>query len=103
MCTDDVDHLKEVMTLGITGIVSSHFASALLLYEQLDQFHYHIPSDLSLVSLADDMSEIISFPHISGIKIPYYHFGYFACENLIKKCEGNQPDSSARLFTTDWT
>ena len=103
LCTDDVDHLKEVMTLGITGIVSSHFASALLLYEQLDQFHYHIPSDLSLVSLADDMSEIISFPHISGIKIPYYHFGYFACENLIKKCEGNQPDSSARLFTTDWT
>lgn len=98
---DDIFHLREVMTLGITGVVSSHFESSLLLYEQLDKLHYYIPSDLSLVSLEDDMSENASFPHISSIKIPYFHFGYFVCENLIHKCEANQPGSSPCLFTAD--
>lgn len=100
---DDMSHLREVMTLGVTGIVSSHFMSSLQLYEQLNKLHYYIPSDLSLVSLDADMPESFSFPNISSIKIPYFDFGRFVCENLIRKCEARESDYSDLLFAADGT
>ena len=75
-----------MMTYHVTGIVSSHYAAALTLYEQLDQLHYNIPSDFSLVSLKNDISDAGAFPHISGLEIPYGKFGCYICEVLIKKC-----------------
>ncbi len=70
---------SRILSHGFSGIVSSHFASSLILYEQMDKLHYYVPSDLSLVSLKDDVREAISFPHISSIKIPYREFGYYVC------------------------
>ncbi len=99
----DMSHLRKVMTCGVTGIASSHFTASLRLYEQLDTLHYDIPSDLSLVSLEDDSPESISFPRISGIKIPYFDFGRFICEALIHKCEEEIASSSNLTFTADYS
>lgn len=78
-----------------TGIVSTHYASSLTLMEELSKRQFHVPFDLSLVSLRDDARENIAFPRISSIKIPYYEFGAFACQRLIeiceKKCGGTAP------------
>lgn len=88
---------SKVLNHSFTGIISSHFASSLILYEQMNKLHYYVPSNLSLVSLKDDVREDISFPHISSIKIPYRDFGYYVCQNLIKNCE--KKEVSKPLYT----
>ena len=52
---------RPITELDITGIVSSHFSSSLLLYEQLCKLHYCVPSDLSLVSLKENDQNAISY------------------------------------------
>lgn len=91
------DYSSKILNQNITGIVSSHFALALDLYERLDKLHYYIPSDLSLVSLKDDVRENLTFPHISSCKIPNYEFGYYICKELISDCE-NKELSRSYLF-----
>lgn len=88
----DRECFPKIINYGISGIVSSHFASSLILYEQMERLHYYIPSDLSLVSLKDDVREGISFPHISSVKIPYLEFGQYICKELIDKCEKREHD-----------
>lgn len=87
LLVSDPDFCSKILNYNFSGIVSSHFASSLILYEQMNKMHYYVPSDLSIVSLKDDVREAISFPHISSIKIPYWEFGYYVCKNLIQKCE----------------
>lgn len=106
MCTDkmkfyaaDRDYCQYIQNNNITGIVSSHFASALLLCEQMNKLHYYMPSDFSLVSLKDDVREAISYPHISSIRIPYYEFGQYVARQLIHICEKEEPETSSCLFT----
>lgn len=80
-----------------TGIVSSHYASSMILMEQLGKFKFKVPYDLSIVSLRDDVREDIQFPGISSIKIPYYEFGNFVCGRLIRQCEKQEtPDEPFR-------
>lgn len=96
------DYISKILNQDITGIVSSHFALALDLYERLDKLHYYIPSDLSLVSLKDDVRENLTFPHISSCRIPNYEFGYYICKELISDCENGEP-SRSYLFGSDFS
>ncbi len=84
-----------ILTRTHTGIVSTHYASALNLLEHLSKLRFHVPSDLSLISLRDDARENIDFPGISSLRIPYYEFGSFICSRLIKKCEKQEEEPSA--------
>lgn len=79
--------LHDIAVHSITGIVSSHFTSALHLYGTLNHLHYHVPSDVSLVSLRSDARENIDFPLISTITIPYSDFGRHLCGSLIQSIE----------------
>ena len=94
----DPDCCSKILNYNFSGIVSSHFASSLALYEQMNKLHYYVPSDLSIVSLKDDVREAISFPHISSIKIPYREFGYYVCKNLIQKCEKKETTKPEYTF-----
>lgn len=99
--TNDPDSIQKIITLHISGIVSSHYASSLGLFDQMTRMRHYIPSDLSLVSLKDDVREAISYPSISSLKIPYREFGYYICENLVKKCEKLQGEESPYLFAAE--
>lgn len=99
----DPNFLNKLIAHKITGIVSSHFASSLTLYEYLNKMHYYIPSDFSLVSLKDDIRENLFYPHISSIKIPYQEYGTFICEQLINLCEKKDDVKKELLFTADST
>lgn len=99
----DPNFLNKLIAHKITGIVSSHFASSLTLYEYLNKMHYYIPSDFSLVSLKDDVRENLSYPHISSIKIPYQEYGTFICEQLINLCENKEDTKKQLLFTSKST
>ena len=96
----DPDYVSKLLTYGFSGIVTSHFASALVLFEHLDKLHHYVPSDLSLVSLKDDVREAISYPHISSIKIPYQEFGYYVCNDLICECEKNPNPDTAYTYVS---
>lgn len=98
---DSTVYLQKISSLDITGIVSSHYSSSIYLYEKLDQLHYHIPSDLSVVSLKEDIQNTISFPHISCIRIPYHEFGCYVCNRLIDLCEKKELTDSRTLFAAD--
>ncbi len=76
--TESSKFLQKLTELDITGIVSSRFSSSLFLYEQLCKLHYCVPADLSLVSLKEDGQNALSFPHISGITIPWQEFGSYS-------------------------
>lgn len=96
----DPDFYTQISLQGFTGIVSTHFEAALSLYEKVKSFHYHIPSDLSLISLREDAGDAICFPRISSLQIPYEAFGEKVCYHLIAACENlNEPEFT--LFTSD--
>ena len=96
----DPDFYTQISLQGFTGIVSTHFEAALSLYEKVKSFHYHIPSDLSLISLREDAGDAICFPRISSLQIPYEAFGEKICYHLIAACENlNEPEFT--LFTSD--
>lgn len=99
-----VDELySSIIAHNITGIVSAYRSDAVLLYEQLENLHYHIPSTLSLASLQDEgAEENYYFPHISCIKIPYHDFGYYVCSSLIRVCEKASDDGAPLLFSGDY-
>lgn len=78
---------KQILSHVPTGVVSSHYASSIILMEQLSKLKFKVPYDLSLISLRDDVHENISYSGISSIRIPYCEFGSFACERLIEQCE----------------
>lgn len=94
---NDNSSWHKIMTGRITGIITPHYTTALELYEQMHTLHYHIPADLSVVSLKEERQSSISFPYISSIQIPHSEFGSYLCENLIAKCE-KAPDHQENLL-----
>lgn len=99
LSVETIDWCDGILSHTPTGIVSTHYASSLILMEELARRQFHVPYDLSLVSLRDDARETIAFPGISSIKIPYYDFGAFACQRLIEKCE--KKDGSDGAFQAE--
>lgn len=100
----DNDCCSKILGRGFSGVLCSHYASALAIYEQINKLHYYIPSDLSLISLKDDVRENISFPRISSIKIPYQEFGGFVCQKLVALCESNgekNPEDFSSEYSLD--
>jgi len=91
---------QQILTHVPTGIVSSHYASSMILMEQLGKLKFKVPYDISLISLRDDVRENIRYPGISSIKIPYYEYGCFVCERLIEQCE--KQERKADVFQMDY-
>lgn len=90
------DYLTDLLGHKFSGVVTSHFSSALMLYEDMSRLHYSIPSDLSVVSLKDEVREAIFYPHISSLAIPYKEFGYHIGKAIVQKCE-KMPDTEGTL------
>lgn len=99
---------ERILSHASSGIVSPYYNFSLTLMENLSKIHFHIPYELSLISLRDDIWENVRFPGISSLKVPYSEFGGFVCERLIEKCEkkglssdafqwNRKPDSTSSL------
>jgi len=101
LLVSDEEYVSKILTYGSTGIVSSYFSASLALYEQMHKLHYYIPSDISMVSVRGDSGDIISYPHISSIRIPYQDFGRYVCQHLIQKCEKTNLQEQDPLFAVD--
>jgi ribokinase len=88
--SDDPDLSSKILSLEYTGIISTHFTESLVLHETLTRLHYNIPEELTLISIKDDTRETETFPHISGIKIPFEAYGEHVCKSIIEMCEKTQ-------------
>ena len=93
-------YCSKILSQKITGIITTHYALALNLYEQMNKLHYYIPSDISLISLRDDIREAISYPPISCNRIPYFEFGQYICNNLINQCENKNETIIKNCFSS---
>ncbi len=91
LAVESQEWYKQILSHVPTGIVSSHYASSMILMEELSKLKFKVPYDLSLISLRDDVREDTRYPGISSIKIPYYEFGSFVCERLVEQCEKQEP------------
>ncbi|MCI8416053.1 MAG: LacI family DNA-binding transcriptional regulator [Lachnospiraceae bacterium] len=83
--------LYKITTHSITSVVSSHFSSALRLYETLNHLRYNVPRDISIVSLRNDAGDHIDFPYISTLTIPYFAFGQHLGKHCIQMLEKGSP------------
>ncbi len=86
---------ERLLSRTLTGVVCSDYHLALQLAEQLSKIHFHIPYDLSLLSLQDDIWKELHLPGISCIPVPHYDFGGFVCRRLIEKCEKSEPGTAS--------
>lgn len=93
--------INKIANHSFSGMVVSHYATAIQLYKAVNTLHYMIPYDLSLVSLKDDTQIKTDFPPISALTIPYTGFGSFAVNYLIGMIEKKEilpePDFSFEL------
>ena len=88
--------IHKITRHAVTGVVSSHFKTALCLYRDLNALHYQIPRDVSLVSLRNDSREFTAYPEISTLTIPHFHFGRHLGAQLISLIEN--PDHAPAPF-----
>lgn len=93
----DPESLQALIRNKVTGIVTTDFSTSVDIYGQLDKHQYHIPEDISLVSLKMDMHESITYPAISGFCIPYFSFGYYICKQLVEICEKSNENDVRNL------
>lgn len=94
---DDASSFQRIITSGITGIITARSSTAITFFEQMCALHYHVPTDLSIVSLKEDSQNL--YPHITSVQIPYFEFGKYVCENLIAKCEKLSEDPKKHYFS----
>lgn len=87
-----------------SGIVVSHYTSAVRLYQLADSLHYNIPYDLSLVSLKDGDRLNLEYPPLSTLTIPHFEFSRYLVQTLIhtleKKKEVPSPELPLNLDNT---
>lgn len=91
--------LNKITNRLVTGIVNSHYSTALQLYGRLNDLHYQIPCDVSLISLRDDAREVTDFPRISTFTIPHFKFGGYLCQRLIRLIEHAESDTDFHVTT----
>lgn len=86
---------------GVTGAVCSEFDTAYSLYELMGCQRYHIPSDLSLLSLTESEGREFLCSPLSSIRIPYQEFGSYICEKLIQLLEKSNEEKPS--FSPSYT
>lgn len=88
----DTDSLliQKISSHSVSGIVNSHYATAIRLYDAIHVLHYELPYDISLISLRDDSRAKSEYPPISTLTIPHYEYGKYMCDRLISLLEKTQ-------------
>lgn len=90
---EDVDQrvARAIADGRITGMVSSHFRDAVRFSQLMSKLHYHIPIDVSLVSLHNvdqDSGDVMWGVQISTYLVRNSDFGVFLCKKLVSRIEG---------------
>ena len=85
---DEEAMLRKIGAGLFTGVVVSHYSAALRIYHCIGDLHYAVPNDLSIVSLNNDLVGLPeNKPLVSSIRIPFFEYGEYLAEHLIKQIE----------------
>ncbi|SHJ56000.1 PfkB family carbohydrate kinase [Hespellia stercorisuis] len=93
--------LYKIKNHTITGIICSHFSLAIEFFRVLTSLGYHIPEDVSIISMRSDIRDEIFLPELSTFTIPKRRYGVCLCRNFINKIE--QKDCPPEPFEFDTT
>ena len=85
--------IRKITNRQISAVITADYAIMLTLYELLQQLHFTVPADISLLSLREDGADL-SYPHISTITIPHYEYGASLCLSMVEHIEQNQEIST---------
>jgi len=96
---DIPDILSKVIAKGISGLICSSYPLALTFYEGVNNIHYRIPYNFSLICLKSDGESNESYPHLSSIPVPYEMFGKYLAQFTIAKCEQDETDVFPKTFS----
>jgi len=93
------DSISEAMiTHKFSGVVSTSFMEALRFYKIMTDLNYHIPDDVSIISVKEDTLGEIPYPDISSVNISFQDIGKTVCKQLIDKCESKEEEPVPFLF-----
>ena len=87
--------VQKLSARQFSGIVVSHYAAALKLYEEAAALHYTVPYDLSVVTLRNDSRLPADYPPLSSLTIPHSAYGRQLCSFLIDALEKRPEQSDA--------
>lgn len=90
------DQTRVLENRYVTGVVASHYHHALEFLQFVESMHYHLPQDLSPVSLMNDTNVHLRYPgspEISSYVIRNANFGTYLCRRIIRAI-AHEPDSS---------
>lgn len=93
------NYCQHIIDYHISGIICSDLSTSIDLYEQMNKLHRYLPVDYSLVCLKEEAQS--SYPHISGIRIPYQEFGRYVGEQLIQMCEKTADSTPSHDFISN--
>lgn len=101
---EDVDQrvARAIADGRVTGVVSSHFRDAIRFSQLMSKLHYHIPIDVSLVSLHNedqDANDVMWGVQISTYIVRNSDFGVFLCKKLVSQIEGR---SDKEIFSPQY-
>lgn len=82
--------IQKISSRSISGIVNSHYNTAISLCDAINTLHYEMPYDISLISLKDDFRRKQDYPKISTFTIPHYEYGQYLCRKLITEIEKSE-------------
>lgn len=81
------DLFYKIQTHTLTALICSHFSLALDFYHCMQAHGYHIPSDVSLISMRTDIRDEIHFTDLSTYAVSKQQYGISLCNNFINRIE----------------
>lgn len=87
--------IQKISSHSISGIVNSHYNTAISLCDAINVLRYEMPYDISLISLRDDFRRKQDYLKISTFTIPHYEYGQYLCHKLISEIEKSEDPALA--------
>ena len=86
---DEETMLRKYGSHLFTGLLVSHYGMALRVCSRMQDLHYTIPNDLSVISLNNDIASghLLQGHAVSSIRIPFFEYGESLAEHLICRIE----------------
>ncbi len=96
---DNTSWKNKILSHDISAIISAHEQLNIEAAEFIQKINYQIPRDISMITLWDDAGKRPALPSYAGIKVPYYEFGIFICDKIIRKCEQKPEQQKSFSYT----
>jgi len=90
--------LSDLISFKCTGFVCYDLVLATALLHHLENLHYDVPYDYSIIAMEQDIRDAPGASEIATYTIPYRDFGYAAIASLVDLIEARESRRDSTLF-----